>query len=173
MPENHNPASEKNHELLISLGSEVKSIGESLKAFVVSTQEENVRIHARISATEDKMARAIDGLKDSIGTVKESESARGKLSTAHIAVLLSSFALIGGVVHFYVSSQIATVTPTIRRSESDVATLTQRMDAASLEAVRRDSTLALQTAKESADCRVSQARIEKDVEWLLKISPTK
>lgn len=75
----------------------------NLSAFISSQKEENTRFYDALGEMSDKFTIAIEGVKNVV-------TSRGQITGQFVLLLiatgLSLIAIIGGAVHFYVSSQL-------------------------------------------------------------------
>ncbi len=82
----------------------MRDMSRNVNEFMIAQKEENSKFYSALNAVTDKLMLAIDNVKTVV-------SARGQVTGTFvltlIATVLSLIAIIGGGVHFYVSSQVS------------------------------------------------------------------
>ena len=144
-----------NHTLLIQLADGQESLSKQVGTFITQQQQENLRLHERITETAKDLTNAVTAIKDS-------NAARGRISGQFIltmlAVLLSSLVAVAGFVQWYVSSQVDKVMPSVAHAVGDMAAL--RADHHALDA---------RAQQINVDSKVREAELAKDLEWMKKL----
>lgn len=115
-----------NHTLLVQLGDGVTNLSSQVSKHITEQQAENGRLHLRIDGVQGETRKGVDEIKASLANA-------GKISSSHVAVLLSIFAIGGGLAQSYISVRLGNITPLIERNAADNAA-----DSAGREKTRND-----------------------------------
>lgn len=144
-----------NHTLLIQLADGQQSLSKQVGSFITQQQQENLRLHERITETAKDLTNAVTAIKDS-------NAQRGRISgqfiLTMIAVMLSSLVAVAGFVQWYVSSQVDKVMPVVSHAVGDMAAL--RAEHHALDA---------RVQQLNVDSKVREAELAKDLEWMNKL----
>ena len=144
-----------NHTLLIQLADGQQSLSKQVGSFIAQQQQENLRLHERITETAKDLTTAVTAIKDS-------NAARGRISgqfiLTMIAVMMSSLVAVAGFVQWYVGSQVDKVMPVVSHAVGDMAAL--RAEHHALDA---------RVQQFNVDSKVREAELAKDLEWMKKL----
>lgn len=140
--------SEQNHTLLVKLADRVDNVGTTLKSFIDAQSEENRRIHERIDDAQERTAKAVESIKDSMAS-------RGRVSGGFIlslcATLVSTLAILGGLATTYVNNRLETIQPTLTRHAAEIDAQRHAMEQERRQASEIQSQLAAHRAAQESD----------------------